>query len=82
MEIAERYLADISIPRKSRIDAFHIAVSVVNGMDFVVSWNFHHIANAFVKEKIRRINDSLGVVTPEISTPEELIQEEENNNEK
>ena len=63
------------------IDAFHIAASVANGMDFIVSWNFHHIANAFVKEKIRRINDSLGVVSPEICTPEELVENKENQNE-
>lgn len=82
LELAERYLAELSIPRKSRIDAFHIAAAVVNGMDFIVSWNFHHIANVFVKEKIRKINDSLGVLTPEICTPEELVDEKENQDEK
>jgi hypothetical protein len=75
LEIAERYLSEISIPRRSRIDAFHISAAVVNGMDFIVSWNFHHIANVFIKERIRRINDSLGVATPEICTPEELISD-------
>jgi len=78
LELAERYLSELNIPRKSRIDAFHIAAAVVNGMDFIVSWNFHHIANVFVKEKIRRINDGIGVVTPEICTPEELVEEKEN----
>ncbi|MBD3316492.1 MAG: PIN domain-containing protein [Chitinivibrionales bacterium] len=78
LELAERYLSQLSIPRKSRIDAFHIAAAVVNGMDFIVSWNFHHIANVFVKEKIRKINDSLGVFTSEICTPEELVDEKEN----
>jgi hypothetical protein len=81
LELAERYLSKLSIPRKSRIDAFHIAASVVNGMDFIVSWNFHHIANVFVKEKIRKINDNLGIFTPEICTPEELIDEKENQDE-
>jgi len=76
-KIAKRYLERISIPRKSRIDAFHIAAAVVNGMDYILSWNFHHIANVFVKEKIRKINHSIGVITPEICTPEELFQEME-----
>jgi hypothetical protein len=80
-DIAERYLSELSIPRKSRIDALHIAASVVNGMDFLVSWNFHHIANAFIKERIRRINDSLAVATPEICTPEELVENKEDPNE-
>ena len=74
-ELARRYLAAANIPRKSHIDAFHIAVAVISGMDFLLSWNFHHIANAFIKEKIRRINDALSLVTPEICTPEELVEE-------
>jgi len=78
-ELAERYLSEIDIPRKSRVDAFHIATAVVNGMDYILSWNFHHISNVFVKEKIRRINDIEGVATPIICTPEELreIKEDE-----
>lgn len=81
MELAERYLSHINIPRHSRIDAFHISVAVVNGMDFIVSWNFHHIANVFVKEKIRRINDMFGVETPVICTPEELTENGEDTDE-
>jgi len=45
-------------------------------MDYILSWNFHHIANVFVKEKIQRINDEIGVETPIICTPEELIKNE------
>jgi len=73
-----RYLEQINIPRYSHLDAFHIAAAVVNGIDYILSWNFHHIANVFVKEKIRKINDSLGVLTPEICTPQELFGGVEN----
>jgi hypothetical protein len=51
-------------------------------MDYILSWNFHHITNVFVKESIRRINDGIGVATPTICTPEELIENEGDNNEK
>ncbi|MBD3239015.1 MAG: DNA-binding protein [Chitinivibrionales bacterium] len=74
MELAERHLAQVSIPRDSRIDAFHISVAVANGMDYIVSWNFHHIANVFVKKQIRRVNDAFGLETPMICTPEELTE--------
>jgi len=47
--------------------------SVGNGMDFVLSWNFKHIANAYVREKLYEINSKLGLRTPTICTPEELI---------
>jgi hypothetical protein len=81
-DLAYHYLSKISIPRKSRLDAFHIAAAVVNGMDYILSWNFHHMANVFIKEKIRKINDTLGYATPEICTPEELIEGKGENDEK
>jgi hypothetical protein len=81
-ELAYHYLSEINIPRKAQLDAFHIAASVVNGMDYILSWNFHHMANVFIKEKIRKLNMSLGYSTPEICTPEELIEEKGENNEK
>jgi hypothetical protein len=75
-QLATRYLSEIVIPRRSHVDAFHIATAVVNGMDYIVTWNFHHISNVFVKEKIRRINDMQGVETPTICTPEELAEDD------
>ena len=80
--LARRYLKEVQIPRKSQLDAFHISASVVNRMEYILSWNFHHIANVFVKEKIRKINDQIGIETPVICTPEELIEIEGGNNEK
>lgn len=71
-EMGALYHKEIKIPRRAYIDLFHISVAVVHGMDFILSWNFHHITNVFVKEKIRIINDKIGVVTPIICTPEEL----------
>ncbi|HEX2956070.1 MAG TPA: hypothetical protein VHO70_04540 [Chitinispirillaceae bacterium] len=81
-ELAYHYLSEIKIPRKAQLDAFHIAAAVVNGMDYILSWNFHHMANVFIKEKIRKLNVSFGYSTPEICTPEELIEEKDENNEK
>jgi hypothetical protein len=81
-DLAKRYLKEVHIPRKSQLDAFHISAAVVNGMDYILSWNFHHITNVFVKENIRRINERIGVETPIICTPEELIENEGTNHEK
>jgi hypothetical protein len=75
-DLAKRYLKEVQIPRKSQLDAFHISAAVINRMDYILSWNFHHIANVFVKEKIKKINNEIGVETPVICTPEELIKNE------
>jgi hypothetical protein len=78
IELGERYLKQVSIPRKASLDAFHLAISVIHGMDFVLSWNFRHMANAFVRRKLEFINSEIGIQTPTICTPEELIREVKN----
>ena len=45
-ELASRILDSGKIPRKAATDAAHIAIAAVHGMDFLVTWNCVHIANA------------------------------------
>lgn len=45
-------------------------------MDIIVSWNFKHIANPNIRHFLREINTKLGYETPEITTPEELMEGE------
>ncbi|GHV76824.1 hypothetical protein AGMMS49942_16450 [Spirochaetia bacterium] len=37
-------------------DAAHIAITAVNGLDFIVSVNFEHIARLWTVEKVRKVN--------------------------
>ena len=73
LELVKKYKIELGIPERSQLDLYHLAISVGNGMDYILSWNFKHIANAFIKEKLLEINSSLGLRTPMICTPEELI---------
>jgi len=41
--LADLYVAEGIIPKKYATDAIHIAVTTVNGLDFIVSYNFKHI---------------------------------------
>jgi len=45
-ELTSGILASGKIPRKAATDAAHIAIAAVHGMDFLVTWNCAHIANA------------------------------------
>lgn len=63
------------IPRQSATDAAHIAVSAVHGMDYLMTWNCAHIANAAIVRKIEKICKQLGFDCPVICTPEELMGE-------
>jgi hypothetical protein len=73
LDLVRAYNEVLGIPAKAQYDLFHLAISVGNGVDYVLSWNFKHIANAFIREKVYYINSSLGLRTPTICTPEELI---------
>ena len=52
-----------------------MAVASANGMDYLVTWNCKHIARGEVRTGLLRVNDDMGIKTPEICTPEELMGE-------
>jgi predicted nucleic acid-binding protein len=53
-------------------DALHIALATVNGMDFLLTWNFNHINNAIIKREIVKIAENNDYECPVICSPEEL----------
>jgi len=73
--LAQRLIQSEAIPQKYPEDALHIAVATVNGMDFILTWNFTHINNAETKRKIETTIRKHGYECPVICTPEELMGE-------
>ena len=63
------------IPAKAEVDAVHIAAAVVNGMDYLLTWNCTHIANAAIRGKIEHTCRDMGLQPPIICTPEELMED-------
>jgi hypothetical protein len=61
------------IPSRAAVDAAHIATAAVHGMDFLMTWNCRHIANAAIVEKLRAICEREGFPAPVICTPHELM---------
>jgi hypothetical protein len=61
------------IPQKAAVDALHIAIATVHGMDFLLTWNCKHIANAEMQIAVAAICRSAGYEPPVICTPEELL---------
>jgi len=64
------------VPEKAKIDALHIAVASVHGMDYLVTWNCTHIANATMRGRIEAICRRAGFDPPVICTPLELVKEQ------
>jgi hypothetical protein len=71
--LARELIRELSLPERSAADAVHIALSVVNGMDYLLTWNCTHIANAVFRPVIESVCRSLGYEAPIICTPEELL---------
>ena len=73
--LARALVAGHAVPATAAVDAVHIAVAAVNGMDFLLTWNCTHIANAATRGMIERVCRAAGLVPPVICTPEELMEE-------
>ncbi len=65
-------IAAKAVPPSEPRDAFHIAISAVNGVNYLLTWNFKHIANATLRDCIERVCRNAGYEPPVICTPEEL----------
>jgi hypothetical protein len=72
--LAEELVEPGPIPAKAALDAFHIASSVAGGADYLLTWNFKHLANAALRKRIEAACRSRGYEPPVICTPEELSQ--------
>lgn len=72
IELSEAYLHDKVIPVKYRDDARHIAIAVYHQIDYVVSWNYRHMANITVRRLINSVNLRLGFPPIDIVPPEEV----------
>jgi len=74
---AEAIAADLvargAVPREKPEDALHIALAASHGLDYLLTWNCAHIANAEMRQRVEEVCLSLGYEAPVICTPEELM---------
>jgi len=73
-ELVESLVRALALPPKAAADAAHIALTVINGMDFLLTWNCTHIANAALRPQIEATCKAQGYKMPVICTPEELLE--------
>ncbi len=72
--LAGRYFRLLDLPDKARADAYHMALAVWHGLDYIVTWNCVHIASGRVLRIIDQVNTSENIRSPIICTPEELME--------
>jgi len=73
--LAAASIKGVPLPPKAGADAAHIAVAAYHRMDFLLTWNSTHIANAELRPRIERVCRERGYSTPILCTPDELMGE-------
>jgi hypothetical protein len=77
-QLAKEIVSRTPLPETARSDSWHIAAATVNGMDYLLTWNCRHIANATLRNTMAAICQEAGYQLPLICTPPELIEEHKN----
>lgn len=73
--LAEGYLSRGIFQRKFLGDALHVALASDHKLDYLVTWNFGHLANVHRQARIKLFNTAAGFFVPEIVTPEFLVRD-------
>lgn len=71
--LAEGYISRGIFHRKFIADAFHVALASIHKVDYLVTWNFGHLANVRKQARIKLFNTAAGFFSPAIVTPEFLV---------
>lgn len=71
--LAQEYLRHGAVPDSYPEDAYHIAVAVLNDMDFLLSWNFRHLVRRKTRDIVKMVNTLNGFRQIEIMTPAEIL---------
>jgi hypothetical protein len=73
IELAQQIVLQNVLPKKAADDAIHIALATIHQMDYLLTWNCKHIANAELQKAISKICHQRGYEKPILCTPEELM---------
>jgi hypothetical protein len=74
VKLADELLAHAALPATARVDALHLGTATANGLDFLLTWNCRHLANAVLRPKIEEICRRSGFEPPIICTPYDLME--------
>jgi predicted nucleic acid-binding protein len=77
-DLAAALIARLPFPQRAGADAAHIAVAAYHNVDFLLTWNCTHIANAQLRPRIEHICREMGYAVPVLCTPDELMGDVEN----
>ena len=71
--LARNLLQAAGLPARAGADALHIALAACHGIDYLLTWNSTHIANAELRPRVERACRDCGYEPPVLCTPDELM---------
>lgn len=74
--IAQEIMNRAILPAKAQVDALHIATAAYHRIDYLLTWNCSHIANARILPRIHAVLAEMNGFIPVICTPEEMLDDE------
>jgi hypothetical protein len=74
-ELAATLIERVPLPTQAAADAAHLAVAAYHGVDFLLTWNVAHIANAVLRRRVEDVCRDLGYGAPILCTPDELMED-------
>ena len=72
-ELAAALIERVPLPARAGADAAHIAIAAYHRIDFLLTWNSAHIANAEMRPRIEQVCRESGFPAPALCTPDELM---------
>lgn len=73
--LASKIVERQALSGRAAEDALHIAVATVHEVDYLLTWNCKHIANAELQKSVAKVCSETDFELPTICTPEELMGE-------
>ncbi len=73
LALAQELVTTRVLPSKAGEDAMHLAVAVTSGVDYLLTWNYRHLANPAIRKQIDSVCQIAGFKPVIICTPEELL---------
>lgn len=61
------------LPPKAKADAVHLAFATVYKINYLITWNFKHLANAVIQSRLQPVAEQRGYRLPIICTPLQLM---------
>jgi predicted nucleic acid-binding protein len=73
VSLARELFAHLGLPETARPDAHHLAVASRYEVQYLLTWNLRHLANARVRRALALLGTTMGLWVPTICTPDELL---------